>query len=394
MGKSKLKKRKVKHDNEEPREVSRQEPIALSEQLGKPERLVKAERNRAEAEAYRRRREAAKLGIAYDAIPKQQEESESQKRRATGNLTGNLGKSISTTTQRLSAINHTQKMREQARKANSSRHKKKAKRNYSLYYILILILVLVTGLTLSVTVFFNISQIEISGGSQYTEDDFSRLTGVETGDNLFRLNLDKMQSMILNNTSDLDSVKIERKLPETLRVTFVPSKPSAVVHANEKFYVISSGGRVIKIVDTAEEYEGLLQVTGIDLVDVGVGSFIDETEGYQTMVQLLASLEETGLGNVKGINVVASDLQVDIDHRLLLLLGNISDLDHKLKLTKESIRSAGDESIRGIFDSSVSGKSFFKAQTEEELNERLPGYSQIPQENAGDVPQEEEESGG
>ena len=86
--------------------------------------------------------------------------------------------------------------------------------------------------------FFNIKTIVVTGDKAYSVEEMSKLGGVSVGDNLFRLNLRKMEEKILSKAIDLDSVSVERALPEN------PEVPVKAAEASSSLY---SGGRVLCI---------------------------------------------------------------------------------------------------------------------------------------------------
>ncbi|MBS7176486.1 MAG: FtsQ-type POTRA domain-containing protein, partial [Clostridiales bacterium] len=220
------------------------------------------------------------------------------------------------------------KLRDQAREANSRRHQKRRKRNHTLYFMILLFFVLVTGITLSVTVFFNIKTIVVTGDKAYSVEEMSKLGGVSVGDNLFRLNLRKMEEEILSKAIDLDSVSVERALPETLRFRLKPAEPSVLLYSGGQYYVLSSGGRLINIVSSTDGYEDIMILSGIDLSKQKVGDFVTGNEAYQEFESLLESLTEHEIGPVNGVAMKNGvDIKVNLNNRISLVIGNTIGLE-------------------------------------------------------------------
>lgn len=83
-----------------------------------------------------------------------------------------------------------------------------------LYGLLVAALVIGVGVSLSMTVFFNIATIEIAGDApQYTAEDIADASGVHTGDNMMRLNRDEVEQNILARMVFVDSVSIQKTFP-------------------------------------------------------------------------------------------------------------------------------------------------------------------------------------
>ena len=265
------------------------------------------------------------------------------------------------------------RMRDQARAENSRRHKKRRWRNRSLYYILILFFVLITGITLSVTVFFNIKTMTVTGGGDYTAEELAQIGNVAVGDNLFRLNLSRMEEDILKQSIDIDEISIKRSLPETLRFEVTPASPALAVYFEKQYYILSSGGRLIAVSESPEGYEELIIVTGIDLSKQKIGSFVNSSEDYQEANDLLESLSAHELGSVNGISMKNGvEIKVNIGNRICLQIGSAIGLEDKLLLARQLLAEEISESETGVLDVSESGKAYFRPMNEEELVKELP----------------------
>lgn len=256
------------------------------------------------------------------------------------------------------------KVRERARQKNSHSHKKRRKKNYTLHYILVLFLIIVTGITLSVTVFFNTAKIEVTGSETYTPEQIAGFAQVSTGDNLFRMNLTKIEKNILKNTVDIDEVKIKRKLPDTLSITLVPSKAEAAIESKGEYYIISSGGRIIGKAAGLEEYPGLLSITGVDVSSLKPGDFVFDMEDYQTIQIIFESLSENSFDKITGMSLNSeTDMKIYYDNRITLQLGGIQQLDYKLQLAKQVLSEKIGEMEQGTLDLSTEGEVRFLPKT-------------------------------
>ena len=76
---------------------------------------------------------------------------------------------------------------------NVRKKRRRRKQNLSLYYTAIFFLVAVVGIILSLTVFFNVKEVIVTGNSIYTNNDIILASGIKTGDNLVRLSSSKVE---------------------------------------------------------------------------------------------------------------------------------------------------------------------------------------------------------
>ena len=81
------------------------------------------------------------------------------------------------------------------------RHNRKRKRRRSrlgVLFKLLCLAALVAALTFGATVFFQVETIAVTGNSRYTQDEIIAASGVQVGDNLFRMNKKQISGEILH----------------------------------------------------------------------------------------------------------------------------------------------------------------------------------------------------
>lgn len=255
--------------------------------------------------------------------------------------------------------------REQARYANARLLNRRRKRSYFLYYILLLFFVIIASVTLSVTVFFNIKLINVTGISKYTSEDIIEITGVKSGDNLFRINIENIENNILNELVYIDSVKIKRELPDKLYIECVQSEIEYSVKLdNERYSYVSKHGRVLEQ-DMTERIDTAIEVVGLDIEDIPTGGFITEKNSDKTYA-FLKILEDTAIQNLQNITSIElkdlQDIKIVYDDRINIVVGNISDLSQKLKLVQYVIENKIGNTERGIIDIKNGDKAVFRPE--------------------------------
>lgn len=272
--------------------------------------------------------------------------------------------------------------REQAMAENSRRHRRRRRRNRGVFYTLALLLVLLTGITLSLTVFFNIKTIVVTGETTYTAEELSSIAGVKQGDNLFRLNLDRIEETVLSQAVDLDRVVVKRALPETLRFEVTQATPEmALITTDGQYAVISSGGRFLELLPSAETIPDLLLVSGIDLSGYRVGDFLTEDKSYELVHSLQNSLEEAGITGVKGISMSQGvEISVNLDNRISLKIGTTIGLEDRLLLAAQLLKEEIGEAEYGVLDITTEGTAYFRPMTQEALQEEIAPGSQPAEE--------------
>ena len=165
--------------------------------------------------------------------------------------------------------------REAARAANGVRHRKRRKRSYTLYYLLLLFFVLISGITLSLTVFFNIETIKVNGSSLNSAEQIINQSGIKKGNNLFRINPEKAAKLLKDNMQNIDSVRIERKFPSSLIINVTDAVPTYYVTDGNSYTVISEGNRILDTGIAKEQVTAPIRLEGLEVSKFQKGDFID-----------------------------------------------------------------------------------------------------------------------
>ena len=132
---------------------------------------------------------------------------------------------------------------------NKNNHKRDRRRRKNMLGYYVLVAVLATGIaaSLSVTLLFNVHEVEITGldGSSYTEEEIVSSSGISRGDNLVRMNTDNIRMDMLNDLLMIDDVKIKKAFPHKVEMDIVPSIEAAYVECSGGYVLISENWRII-----------------------------------------------------------------------------------------------------------------------------------------------------
>lgn len=248
--------------------------------------------------------------------------------------------------------------REQQRYANGRRHKKKHKRNMSLYYLLVMTFVLLVGGILSVTVLFNIQKINVVGATNYDNNTIIASSKIKIGDNLVRLNTAKAEQSIYKELIYIESVKVNRKLPVGVDIVVEPAVPYANIQAQDGYYLISKQGRVLERAMQAPK-EGLLAYQGYDPVDTKLGDVIasNDQQKQKLIVELTDAVAASGIADIKVVDITDRiNITLRYQDRIDLAIGSASELAYKLKFAYVLLSTKIGVSERGTINLE-SGKS-------------------------------------
>ncbi|MCI8601229.1 MAG: FtsQ-type POTRA domain-containing protein [Oscillospiraceae bacterium] len=240
------------------------------------------------------------------------------------------------------------------------------KKNYTLYYIMLAALLTITGVTLSLTVFFNIQTITVTGSSLYTEQQVLDILDAQVGDNLLRLNTKRVQQNARQRLTSAESVTLKRRFPNTLEVQIEDAVVASQVVSGGKAYQVSSGGRIVDILP--ESVAGVLTVFGPDLSRMTAGEELADLVGkfappegadaetqkaaaavqeeqrqlLDSVVILQREIAACGQADISVLDVRESlSLRLYYQNRFEVALGTLSELPEKLAMFQSVLKEGG-----------------------------------------------------
>ena len=225
--------------------------------------------------------------------------------------------------------------REIARIKSRKIRKRRKKRTYMLYYIIIFVIFLATGISLSLTIFFNIDAIEINDSGQYSTDEVLTASEVNVGDNLLRINLDKIENNILNSCLELEKINIKRSFPNKLIINCVPCELKFCCQKDDGRYIyISRYGRIVEE-DAPCSKSGLLilKIDGVELKKYQKGEYFQISKEDKAKVDnLINIIDNVGLKDVSKIELCESGAYVTYQNRVIIEISDISNAQYMLQM--------------------------------------------------------------
>ena len=199
------------------------------------------------------------------------------------------------------------------------------------------ILVIGVGVSLSMTVFFNIEQIVVAGDADqpYQKNDVVKASGVHTGDNMMRLNRETVKENILSRLIFVDSVSIQKDFPDRLVITIEPSKAAFNVTDSSGTLQVSAAGKIL--VSGPDSDPSLPTITGFEASVREPGKTLTSRDSQKDKIfQSLSERIAKGLDcPVTSIDLADKyNINLIFDGRVSFQLGNWSDMDYKITLAE------------------------------------------------------------
>ena len=218
--------------------------------------------------------------------------------------------------------------REQNRK-----RKRRRRRHRGFYVFLTIILVIGIGVLLSMTLLFNVKTIEVNGDVDYNKEDIIRMSGINVGDNLVRLDSNKAEQGILSTMIYIESAEVDKQYPKKIAINVTKCIPTANIACEDGYLLVSAKGKILE--KTEEKTGGLLLIEGFEPESETLGTFLKSKDSQKDSIAQ-RFLEISGREQIHKITSVdlsdKYEISIVYGNRITFEMGTSNDLDYKLDL--------------------------------------------------------------
>ena len=238
--------------------------------------------------------------------------------------------------------------------ARNNRRRRKNRGRFSFLFKVLAIIAILAALTMGATVFFQLEQVVVSGNSRYTAQEVEAASGLQPGDNLFRMNKNRVAGDIREKLPYIEGVNIVRNFPSTIVITVQEWNAVAKVEPTElkdedlspeveegeakpeladRSWLISVKG---KLLETAGEDSTAIRVTGLSALSPKAGTQLavpqSQQEKLTALLELLAVLEARGSTKLVSEIDLSSVTQIRLryDQRFWVKLPMVCDFSYKI----------------------------------------------------------------
>jgi cell division protein FtsQ len=232
-------------------------------------------------------------------------------------------------------------------------------RNRFLLHLLSIVAV-VLALTFGLSLFFTVKQVEVYGAEKYTPWQIREASGLKDGENLLGISEARISSLIEDNLTYVNKVRVKIKLPDTVCIHVEELEVVYSVASDDgQWWLIRADGRVVDSTNAAEA-ERYTKLDGVTLTAPQIGEMAVATEavpdttdpdaetvpvtvtGAQRLraaISVMIALESNSIiGQVSGINLEnLNDLQLWYGDRFQVLLGDGENLGYKISAMKAAV---------------------------------------------------------
>lgn len=230
-------------------------------------------------------------------------------------------------------------VKESVKRHQSSKRQRRRKRRHRAYFALVILLVLGIGLALSMTLFFNVTDIVVNNETDASEEEIVALSGIAYKDNLVRLDTKSAAQRITAGIAYAENVRVEKKYPSTIEITVEKAKPVANISQSYGYLLVSGSNRVL------EELKGdpmpdLIVITGYNPAQGTIGMYLQSEDEKRDNVlkTLTAAVGECNNRDIKSIDMTdQSSIIVQFGDNVEFHMGTSNDAVYKLRFAAKTI---------------------------------------------------------
>ena len=183
-------------------------------------------------------------------------------------------------------------MRRNNRTDTTVKKKKRRKKHYLLR--LLVIAAVCAGLYFLMHIeYFNVDGIAVAGNNEISDEEIIKLSGIETGDNLFDVHPLLVQHKIKKNLY-IEDVDVDRKLPNEIIIHIEERKGKAQFTKGNKYYVTDNDGEVLEIGRTERKVTIVENVT-VQQAQLAETISVKEQGTYRRAMKLIRITENNDL---------------------------------------------------------------------------------------------------
>jgi cell division protein FtsQ len=262
---------------------------------------------------------------------------------------------------------------EEKKRKLTQQEKRRKKRNKKIKFFLkifLLLAIIIGGISFAmVSPIFNITEIQVLDNEQVSSETVISLSGLKTEENIFKFNSSKIVNSIKENAY-IENVKIHRKIPNKIQIEVEEREHTYSADFLGKYAYISKQGYILEISEDSKQkiiIQGI--VTPEEQVVVGNRLNDSDLERLEDVMKIMNSAKEYDLDD----KVTSIDISDKNEYSIYLeeegkkvYLGDTSNLSNKMlyvnAILEEEKGKAGEIFVNGDLNNK------FKVYFRESLN--------------------------
>lgn len=258
--------------------------------------------------------------------------------------------------------------RDEVRSINKKKMSRRRKLKKNMLSVLLAVVVMCVGLVLVFSLFFKINTITISGDKVYSDKMVADKSGIEMGENLFKVSEEKLTEKLSKDLPYIKSVTVERKLPDTIIINVEAAKEVAAITTKKGFVLLDETGKVLdKNASILKENVAVVNNVKLKEYIEGEKVVLTDEKKTETLIKLFEAIKNADMQLLTEIDLKnVNDIKIKYDDRITFAVGSLTNIETKLArgvaaLEKENEINAYSE---GTLDLKTEPYVYFKSGSE------------------------------
>jgi hypothetical protein len=252
--------------------------------------------------------------------------------------------------------------RDELRQKKYQERKRKRRRNRIIGYGVAIAVLITVAVVLSITVFFKISNIVVTGDEVYNNETIIEASELKIGDSMFMFSKDDVSSLVEEKLPYVETLAIKRS--PTGKLTFIVTAAKAVmaIDRGDCYVLLSHNCKVLEDATEAID-EGVAIISASNAVSTVPGrtaEFENSSDG-DILTRLQDILLANSVGNITQIDINDySNIKLKYDMRVTLKIGSLSSFEEKIDFINATLDKldADEPNFSGTVDFTIENKAF------------------------------------
>ena len=259
--------------------------------------------------------------------------------------------------------------RDEVRSINKKKMSRRRKAKKHILTILLAVVVMCVGLILVFSLFFKINTVTVSGDKVYSDKMVTDKSGIEIGENLFKINETKLSEKLSKELPYIKSITIERKLPDTIIINVTAAKEVAAITTNKGFVLLDEAGKVLDK-NASILKENVAVINNVKLKEYVEGEKVVLTDEKKTeaLIKLFEAIKNADMQLLTEIDLKnINDIKIKYDDRITFEVGSLTNIETKLARGVAALEKENEINAysKGTLDLKTEPYVYFKSGSED-----------------------------
>lgn len=223
-------------------------------------------------------------------------------------------------------------------KGNKRKRPKKANKRHGFRnaLLIILLVLILTFSVLSLTIFFPIENIKLTGKSIYSFEQIVEVSGITQEDNMFLPLFNGSKQRIKKSLPYIKTVSYKYSLPGTIIIEVTPYTAAYQFHIKNDYVIAASDGVVLEVLSKEQESIPLIKVNALEY-KVRDNFAFGDTGREEAFLKLTEALKDFG-HTFNQLDITDPlDISLVVNDNTVLKLGSATYIPEKMKMAKKML---------------------------------------------------------